>query len=325
MSFFKSFTFAYTLLFCYVIAAILFWGYSLNKQSNQMYILEKEKLEQSYNDKRSEDYNKSLAVITNKKNRRTNQYLGEGGTLIFIALLATILVYLAYYKQLRLSKLQKNFMLSITHELKTPIAGIKLNMQTLEKRKLDEVTQTKLVNASVKETNRLDDLCNNILAATQLENSKEALYHDQVNLHTITTQVIKAIQSRYENAMFQLNFFDESFTIKADNALWKLVISNLLENARKYGGNEQPIEINLLQASRCVVLQIKDSGIGIADSEKKKIFEKFYRIGNEKTRSSKGTGLGLYIVKKIVRLYKYDISVKNNIPRGSTFEIEFKT
>jgi len=102
------------------------------------------------------------------------------------------------------------------------------------------------------------------------------------------------------------------------------VISNLLENARKYSdSSETPIEIELYKNNQSAYLLVKDQGIGIPENEKEKIFDKFYRIGNENTRASRGTGLGLFIVKKIVSLYKYDISVKNNSPKGSIFEVVF--
>jgi signal transduction histidine kinase len=320
-----KFTIAFTLLFCYVIAAILFWGYSLNKQSKLMYNLEREKIEHARTIHNDHSFNIELEKIEDKKTRRTKQYLGEGGTFILITILSAILVYLAYYKQIRLSKLQKNFMLSITHELKTPIASIKLNMQTLEKRKLEESIQEKLIKSSVIETNRLDDLCNNILAATQLENTKEAIYHDEVNLHDLTQEVIKEINSRHKNIQFRSTFYDIEFAIKGDKSLWKLIVSNLLGNAVKYSKTDSSIEIVLEEKDKNIIYAVKDEGIGIEEQERKKIFEKFYRVGNENTRSSKGTGLGLYIVKKIVQLYKYDISVKNNIPNGSIFEIRIKT
>jgi signal transduction histidine kinase len=102
-----------------------------------------------------------------------------------------------------------------------------------------------------------------------------------------------------------------------------MVLSNLMENARKYSPNQTPIEISFLQHANKAILSVKDNGVGIPDEEKSRIFDKFYRIGNENTRKSKGTGLGLYIVKKIVTLYKYDISVRNNTPQGSIFEVTF--
>lgn len=319
-----KFTIAYTLLFFYVIAAIVFWGYSLNKQNTIIYQLEQENIQLKY--ARSETSVEGLAILKakEKKIRRTKQFLGEGSTFILIILLSAGIVYYSYYRQQQLNSLQQNFMLSITHELKTPISGIKLNMQTLEKRKLDEEVQMKLIRSSVLETNRLNDLCNNILVATQLESTQKALFNEQVNLVDIITNEVNVIQSRYPSFAIEASIDVADFFIHGDQRLWHLVVSNLLENARKYSGGKQPVQIELANEGGRTKLRVKDLGVGIPDDEKKKVFQKFYRIGNENTRTSKGTGLGLYIVKKIVTMYKYDISVKNNQPQGSIFEVDFK-
>ena len=173
-----KFTVAYTLLFLYVVLAITFWGYSLRRQNNIVFALELEKLALRIPDRNSEAYQKELARVKDVKHRRMRQFWGEETTFLFVILLSAGVVYYAYFRQARLSRLQKNFMLSVTHELKTPLAGIKLNMQTLEKRALDPATQQKLVRSSVEETNRLNDLCNNILIATQLEDNSKAIYSD---------------------------------------------------------------------------------------------------------------------------------------------------
>ena len=316
-----KFTIAYTLLFIYVIAAIVFWGYSLNKQNKVIYNLEKEKIDLQLKSDNHIVYKTELNKINDKKIRRTKQFMGEGSTFILVILLTAGIVYYAYYRQRALAKLQQNFMLSVTHELKTPIAGIKLNMQTLEKHKLDEVTRNKLLASCVNETNRLNDLCNNILVSTQLESAKKAMYSEVVSLNTILRDVIQQIKDRYPASSIVSNIMHEEYKIKGDTSLWKLVISNLIENARKYSAADETITVLLEKRNNKVVLSVQDKGVGIPDAEKEKIFDKFYRIGNENTRSSKGTGLGLFIVKKIVSLYKYDISVKNNTPKGSIFEV----
>ena len=316
-----KFTIAYTLLLLYVVSAIIFWGYSLNKQSRVIYELEQEKIALQQSNGRITDMDAALKAIKEKKIRRTKQYLGEGSTFLLIILLSAVIVYFAYYHQRKLSKLQQNFMLSVTHELKTPIAGIKLNMQTLEKRKLDEDIQMKLIKSSVNETNRLNDLCNNILIATQLESTRSALYTEEVSLFRVLNEVVDEMRTRFADMRIELQCMDQDKVISGDATLWKLVISNLIGNARKYSPPEGLIVVEMRQTNQKTLIAVKDAGNGIPDNEKKKIFEKFYRIGNENTRSSKGTGLGLYIVKKIVQLYKYDISVKNNTPKGSIFEL----
>lgn len=318
-----KFTIAYTLLFVYVIAAILFWGYSLEKQKDVVYNLERQVLESSKLQISDSKFSEQLKLIEEKKIRRSKQYYGEGGTFLLIILLTAGIVYYAYYRQLKLSQLQQNFMLSITHELKTPIAGIKLNMQTMEKHKLDEETNRQLIKSSVLETNRLNDLCNNILIATQLENKRKVLFADEINLMSLVKDEIKEVQMRYPNLVINQSFLAKDYIFKGETILWKVVISNLIENARKYSPSNEPINIEISKENNKIKLAVKDNGVGIADDEKTKIFQKFYRIGNENTRSSKGTGLGLFIVKKIVTLYKYDISVKNNSPKGSIFEMLF--
>lgn len=318
-----KFTIAYTLLFLYVVAAIVFWGYSLRKQNNIVYQLEIEKLELRNIPSHSEIYKQEMFKIEDKKKRRIKQFYGEESTFLFVILLSAGIVYFAYYRQRQVSKLQQNFMLSVTHELKTPIAGIKLNMQTLDKRKLDETTQQKLIKSSVEETNRLNDLCNNILIATQLDDNKKAIYSEDINLVQLIDEQIAEMTNRYPNLEIITDIQSPSYSFNGDKTLWKMVLSNLMENARKYSPNQTPIEISFLQHANKAILSVKDNGVGIPDEEKSRIFDKFYRIGNENTRKSKGTGLGLYIVKKIVTIYKYDISVRNNTPQGSIFEVTF--
>ncbi len=316
------FTIAYTLLFLYVIAAIIFWGYSLQKQSNIIYNLEKEKISLL---QKSEVEKKNIAnEIEDKKARRHKQYLGEGATFLIIILITAFFVYRAFYKQLKLTKLQRNFMSSITHELKSPLAGIILNLQTMQKRKLEEDIQKKLLGNSMKEANRLSDLCNNIMVATQMENNSFNFIKGQANLVQTIDKVLNDFEVSHGERKINTDIHFDELIVKGDNNLWELVLSNLLENAHKYSAIKHEISIVLFQKNKNKILHIIDEGEGIAEHEKKEIFKKFYRIGNENTRQTKGTGIGLYLVKKIVQFYKYDITVRNNSPKGSIFEINFK-
>jgi len=107
--------------------------------------------------------------------------------------------------------------------------------------------------------------------------------------------------------------------------LLQMLINNLLENANKYSPKETAIKARLTKATGLVRLQIIDEGPGISEEEKTKIFSKFYRIGNESTRKTQGTGLGLYLCRKIARGHNGDITVTNNEPRGANFTVTFKT
>ena len=105
--------------------------------------------------------------------------------------------------------------------------------------------------------------------------------------------------------------------------LLKLLLSNLLENANKYSPKNKPISLRLTEDGDDILLEVADEGSGIPDEEKKPVFKKFYRIGNEETRKTQGTGLGLYICQKIVKDHGGDIFIKDNQPSGSKFIVQF--
>lgn len=319
-----KFTIAYSLVFLYVLAAIVFWGYSLHRSSERIYALEKEAVNLKNTLHATQSYDTELHRVEDAHQRRRRQYWGEGSTFLVLTLLASGIVYYAYYRQRQLSKLQQNFMLSVTHELKTPLAGIKLNMQTLQRRKLEEEIQQKLIRTAVHEADRLNDLCNNILMATQMESKKEAMYSEDVKLQEIIREELAEFGSRYPELKIE-TFVDETIPpVRSDHTWWKLILSNLVENARKYTEEHASIQIRLHRENHEIILQVCDQGPGIPDEEKQKIFSKFYRTGEESTRKTSGTGLGLYLVRKMVKLYKYDITVKNNTPKGSIFEIRIR-
>lgn len=319
-----KFTLAYTLLVLYVISAIVFWGYSLNKQAGVVYQLEQRFLNETKKNLGAEEYRKEYKEIYDKRLRRKKQYLGEGGTFLLITIFASSLIYIAYYRQRRLSRLQQNFMLSITHELKTPVAGIKLNMQTMEKHQLEESMRMKLVRSTIAESNRLNDLCNNVLVATQLEGQHKAFYSEDIHLADLLETKAGEFSDRYPDLHIKLHIDYPEFSFKGESTLWNLVISNLIENARKYSPEGSPIDLSLTKEYDEAVFSVADQGVGISEEEKEHIFKKFYRVGREETRRTKGTGLGLYLVKKITELYKYDIRVRNNSPVGSIFEIRMR-
>ena len=104
----------------------------------------------------------------------------------------------------------------------------------------------------------------------------------------------------------------------------QMLVNNLIDNANKYAGKETPITVSLQQKENQIELSVADLGEGLAEDEKKKIFEKFYRVGEENTRKTKGTGLGLYLCKKIVQGHAGKIFVSNNQPQGSIFTVIFK-
>jgi signal transduction histidine kinase len=240
------FTIAYTVLFLYVIAAIVFWGYSLQKKSGEIFRLENEVIELKKNDISQATYKQKIFEITDKKRRRTMQYWGEGGTFLIVILISAFFVYRAFHKQIQLTKLQRNFMMSVTHELKTPLAGVILNLQTLLRRKVDPEMQTKLLKSSEREAKRLSNLCNNILVSTQLEDAGKKLYQSECDLNEMVMQSAEDFMETIEQRELKVDAnLEQAFSVKGDSSLWQLVVSNLLQNAHKYSPLDQPIEVKI--------------------------------------------------------------------------------
>lgn len=316
----RFFTSVHLLLLTYIIAALVYWGVLLQKQNTQINDLQVAILRTQVDSvKNPQAYNTSLLQLRHKYSAHTSQYIGEGGTFLIVILIGAVVVYTSFVRRIRLSRQQNNFMLSVTHELKSPIAAMKLNLQTLEKHQLEEDKRKQLLSRCIKEANRLNDLCNNMLFASQLEGRQYKPAREPIDLSTLVENIAEDYATRYPRK-FETDIIG-GCRITGDKVMLHMAINNLLENAVKYTPEDKPIAITLDIINNDAVLSVKDQGAGIPDGEKKKIFNKFYRVGNEESRKSKGTGLGLYLTNKIVMQHKGRITVKNNAPSGSVFEI----
>ena len=151
----------YWFLLAYILAALIWWFIALNRQNKLMTIYEMEQLQQT-----DTNYQATFNKIKDLERRKYAQYLGEGVTFLLLIVAGAIFVFRAVRRELRISREQQNFMIAITHELKTPISVAKLNLETMQKRKLDETQQQRLIQTTLEETNRLNALCNNMLLSS---------------------------------------------------------------------------------------------------------------------------------------------------------------
>jgi len=311
-------TIVYWFVLWYIIAALVYWFISLEQQNNRMSNLLLNGL------KRDEvGYDKKLSQILDGKKRKTTQYISEGATFLILILVGAVFVYRATRRQLTLSHQQQNFMMAVTHELKTPIAVARLNLETLQKRKLQELQQQKLINITLQEVNRLNSLCNNILLASQLDAGEYKISKNAVNLSELARRVYADFGARNPNRQVA-GTFEDNLEITGEELLLEMMMSNLIENAFKYSPKESPVTISLYSNVKGIHFSVKDEGPGIAEEERNKIFDKFYRVGNEATRTAKGTGLGLYLCKQIAKDHNADIAVDDNGVKGSVFTVNFK-
>ena len=243
-----------------------------------------------------------------------------GEALVFFLILAVGVYFVrkTFNKELELAKEKKNFILSVTHELKTPIASSKLFAETILSRDISKEKRDDILDKIIKDQIRLEKLVENILLISKVEEHKQHLEREKVNCREFIESVIKGL-GLSETAKFDI---DSEMEIKIDRFYFTSVIQNLHENAIKYSTDKEEIVWSAHQLGNSIFIQIKDQGVGVPTNQREKIFDLFHRIGDENTRDTKGTGVGLYIVQKIVALHNGDIKVKDNQPQGSIFEIE---
>jgi two-component system phosphate regulon sensor histidine kinase PhoR len=258
--------------------------------------------------------------------RKFYMLIGEGVVFLIILGLGFFVIYRAIKKEMALSSQQKNFLMAITHELKTPIASIKLLLQTISSRKLEQQQIQDLSKKAIDDADRLNQLVENILIATKIDERLYLLNKEEISLKELIENIIEKNKNGFLKSMDVILRYPEgtnALYINADVSGMISIVTNLLENASKYSEVGSEIKIDLAEENNSIVLSVSDAGEGIPDEEKENIFMKFYRIGNENTRKKKGTGLGLFIVKNLVLLHNGAIEVKNNSPKGTIFALQF--
>lgn len=226
--------------------------------------------------------------------------------------------------QLRLRELYDNFIGNVTHELKSPLSSIQLYLETLRERDVPVEKQKEFIELMMKDASRLQRLINSILEITAQEKRKSLkdyrLYRADKLLSNIIEESFERFRIGKENYIIEGKAPCEIAAVKDS---LKVVFDNLTDNAIKYSEDEINIEVRFRCDSRRLIVDFADNGIGIPVKEKKKIFRKFYRIDNRNIPNVKGTGLGLYQVRQIIKLHKGRINlVSNSGEEGSVFRIE---
>lgn len=284
-------------LSAYVVLQFLWWGFHLIQLSNEL----ADPLEQS--------------------NRRILMIVGEGSVFLLILIFGLWKIRKSIQKELALSQRQNNFLLSVTHELKTPLASNKLYLQTLMKHpQLDFNKKQELLENAVQENKRLETMIENILTAAQLENASISIEKEEVNVSEIVQEIVQNWSK--ERVEVKLNIQADVY-FQIDVLILETCLYNLLDNAFKYSLNEPKIVVQLEKSKGGLRLSVQDEGIGVKEKDRAEIFKKFVRVGNEEIRSQKGSGLGLFIVKELLKIHNAEIKCIPNTPTGSNFIIKF--
>ena len=305
----------YWVLLAYIFAALVFWFLTLAWQNYQLTQFRIQAL--NFHDI---NYHRMLGKIVSDNKRKTAQYIGEGATFLFFIIAGAVFVFRLIRNQLRQSQQQHDFIMAITHELKTPIAVTKLNLETMQIRKLDSNQQHKLITSTLQEANRLNTLCNNMLLLSEMDAGGYKLSKEKFDLSTLASDCAEDFIERFPGRKIKVEITNQIF-FSGDRLLLQLAINNLLDNAIKYSAKDGVVLVKVFFENKKIFLQVADEGPGVITEEREKIFEKYFRGTNGQV---KGTGLGLYLTRQIVIQHRGIISLKNNEPAGSIFEMQFK-
>jgi len=249
--------------------------------------------------------------------------VGEGSVFILILGFGLFKMRQMQKRELLSQEKEKNFMLAVTHELKTPIASNRLALETIKNRELHPELEEQLLATAIASNVRLEELVNKILISTELDTSERINNGASMNLNAALKRVIGE-HAESLNPLVKIEVvYGTECQIKMGSLEFDTLINNLIQNAIKYHNGDKNIVIRTQIKEGYAHLHVEDSGPGIPDVEKKKVFDKFYRMGDEMTRSTKGTGLGLFLVKEIVSRFNGKISILDNTPSGCIFKLSF--
>jgi len=239
-------------------------------------------------------------------------------TILCIIAICMVVIWFSveYYGQRQLITTTNDFINNLTHELKTPVFSIALATKLLEEKPKAE--QSPLISAIRQQLERLNRHIDQVLSLGSLENKRNILNLQNVDLNTHLNNWCEHFQNRSKNEDYVFDYFIENkpFRIKAEISHLENAINNILDNAIKYS-KEPAIRLDARAENKWLKISISDNGEGISEKERKKIFEKFYRIPNGDVHKVKGYGLGLSYVYQIIKKHRGKIEVKSNQPMGT--------
>jgi signal transduction histidine kinase len=245
------------------------------------------------------------------------------GCVLFVGVMAGLIVFIVMLvKQIRTNQAQTNFIDAVTHELKTPLTSLKLHLQTLQMGRVPLEKQGGFHRTMLDDVARLDLLVDHVLDAARSEGRRRDVHLEPVSVNESLVEAISVVAHRYGFEPSEVIIQGPACTVTADMHSLSLIFVNLIDNAAKYAGPVPQIWVEVVRDGKYVEVRVHDNGIGIARRQLKRIFQRFYRVGNEITRLRQGTGLGLYIVKETAARIRGKVEARSEGEgHGSTFVV----
>jgi signal transduction histidine kinase len=247
------------------------------------------------------------------------------GTLSLITVLVGVVMYLTLtIRTINLNQRQSNFIDAVTHELKSPIASLRLYLQTLMRQPVSEEQRQEFHQYMMEELQRLDQLINHLLAAARIERTRGESQAELVDLPELITELVDQLLTQYPLKREDIQLDLQPCAIEAVREDVSILLRNILDNAAKYAGEPPKIALRLHTDDRGrVVIQVEDNGRGVPHELRRRIFGRFVRLGDELVRDRPGTGLGLYLVRTITRRFRGWVRVRDPVQfdQGILFEV----
>lgn len=245
-------------------------------------------------------------------------------SILFTLILAGIYaLFILYQRQLTLLRTQIHILHSVTHAFKTPLATMQLYLETINRRELPEETKAELLTGMVSVTQRLKSLVNNFLESARQSSSRRLYTFSLSSLPLVISSYIMNNEVFLKDVELQIHIKDENIPVKVDSDALEMVFSNLIENAIHYSTVSPRVDITMWKDDKWAFIEFSDRGIGIPEEKHRDIFKMFQRLPEGARLWGSGTGMGLYVVKNIIKAHGGSIRVKaTDKGEGTSFRIQ---